>query len=179
MRFLALLLCAFVVVTPASAADTVGTKIVKFCQENLEKKVGDGDCYDLAQHALKAGGAKPQFRNPDKPNKGDYVWGELVLLLEATPRGLKPTGKIRDIKPGDVIQFRDTKWAGVPPSGRGRYSMSFSHHTAVVSGVAANGLLLGILHQNYRGQKKVLSGTLKLADLKEGWIRIYRPVAGR
>jgi hypothetical protein len=90
-------------VAVAARAD-VNDRIVEFCKQNKEKPVGDGDCYDLAKFALNAAGAKPQFRNPDYPAKGDYVWGQLALLLEATEKGPKRTGKVSDIKPGDVIQ---------------------------------------------------------------------------
>jgi hypothetical protein len=69
--------------------------------------------------ALHAAGAKPRFLNPDYPGKEDYVWGKLVMYQEATGAALKRTGKGADVRPGDVIQFRDTKWEGKRPSGKG------------------------------------------------------------
>ncbi len=48
-------------------AESLPDRIVQFCRENIDKQVGDGDCYDLAKHALKAAGAKPQGRFPDTP----------------------------------------------------------------------------------------------------------------
>jgi hypothetical protein len=158
-------------------ADTVNERIVSFCRQNKDKQVGDGDCYDLAKYALHAAGARPQFRNPDHPAKGDYVWGELVVYLEATPTGPKRTGKNVDIRPGDVIQLRDTRWEGKRASGKGQYSMTLKHHTAIVSAVEEGGRLVKIYHQNYASKKFVMEGSLRPDDLKSGWIRVYRPVA--
>ena len=175
MRIRHLLLGCLLLLPTIARADTVGERIVQFCRQNKDQKVGDGDCYDLAKYALNAAGAKPQFRNPDHPAKGDYVWGQLVVLLEATGKGLKWTGKGKDIRPGDVIQFRDTRWEGKRASGKGTYSMTFKHHTAIVSAVEKDGKLVRIYHQNYGGKKLVLEGSLTLDDLKAGWIRVYRP----
>jgi hypothetical protein len=74
------------------------------------------------------------------------VWGEQAVLLEFEDRKQKLTGKLKDIQPGDVIQFRDTESAGTRVNGKGTYSMCFSHHTAVVSEVANGGQLVSILH---------------------------------
>jgi hypothetical protein len=38
--------------------------------------------------------------------------------LEVTERGPKETGSRREIKPGDIIQFRDAKMKGKKASGR-------------------------------------------------------------
>jgi hypothetical protein len=159
----------------AGRADTVGERIVQFCRENKAKAVGDGDCYDLAKYALHAAGAKPQFRNPDHPAKGDYVWGRLVAHLEVTEAGPKRTGSINDVRPGDVIQFRDTRWEGPRASGRGRYTMTLKHHTAIVYAVEDGGKLVRFYHQNFGGKRVVIEGTLKPDDLKAGWMRVYRP----
>ena len=176
MRFRHLLVVAALLLPLAARGDdTVNDKIAQFCKDNLNKKVGDGDCYDLAKHALAAAGAKPEFKYKNHPNKGDYVWGEQAVLLEVKDGKPAVTGKLKDIKPGDVIQFRDTKFSGPKASGKGTYSMSFSHHTAVVSEVKGGGAVLGILHQNMGGKKEVLAGSLSLDHLTEGWIRVYRP----
>jgi hypothetical protein len=159
-------------------ADSLHERIVQFCRQNKDQAVGDGDCYDLAKFALHAAGAKPQFRNPDFPAKGDYVWGQLVVHLEATPAGPKPMGKSSDIRPGDVIQFRDTRFEGPRASGKGRYSLSFKHHTAIVSAVEKDGKLVRIYHQNMGGKKFVQEGSLTPDHLKAGWIRVYRPLPG-
>ena len=149
-----------------------GEKVVAFAEKNLGKQVGDGQCAALANHALRAAGCKG--RGPDEPAKGDYTWGKLVFTLEATPAGLKPTGKVAEIRAGDVIQLRDTKW--VSRTGRRTYTRTMPHHTVVVRKVDARTATLAILHQNFGGKKVVMEAALPLNELAAGWIRVYRPV---
>jgi hypothetical protein len=175
MRPPLLLAVALLVPAVGRADDKINEKIAAFCKENLNKKVGDGDCYDLAKYALAAAGAKPEFKYKNHPAKGDYVWGEEVVRLEVKGGKQDLTGKLKEIKAGDVIQFRDTKFGGPKASGKGTYSLAFSHHTAVVSEVKNGGKTLAILHQNMGGKKEVLAGSLTLEHLTEGWIRVYRP----
>jgi hypothetical protein len=156
---------------PKKKPATLGEKVVAFCAEHKGKQVGTGQCADLASEALKAAGAKG--RGKDSPNADDYTWGELVFTLEATPKGQKATGKKADIKAGDVVQFRDTKW--VTRSANVIKARFAPHHTAVVSRVQNQGGLLDVYEQNNNGQLKVAKGTLQLNALTEGWIRVYRP----
>jgi hypothetical protein len=176
MKIRLLVIGCLLCLSAAAHADSVSEQIVQFCRENKDKQVGDGDCYDLAKYALSTAGARPQFRNPDYPEKGDYVWGDLVLYLEVTETGPRRTGEGKDVRPGDVIQFRDAKWEGKRPGGKGQYSMTFTHHTAVVSAVENDGKLVRIYHQNFGGKKVVTEAQLRLDDLKAGWIRVYRPI---
>jgi hypothetical protein len=156
----------------AKKAPTLGDKVVSFCLENKGKQVGDGECATLAGEALQAAGAQPQGK--DNPKEGDYVWGDRVYMLEATPTGLKHTGKLTDLKPGDVIQFRDTQW--VVRSGNRTETMTTPHHTAVIESVELKGERWKILHQNYNGKKEVMETVLIPASLTEGWVRVYRPL---
>jgi hypothetical protein len=59
---------------------------------------------------------------------------------------------------------------------KGQYSLTFKHHTAMVSAVENSGKLVRIYHQNLGGKMVVLEGSLTLGDLKAGWIRVYRPI---
>jgi hypothetical protein len=158
--------------TSTASADAVGDKVVKFCKDNLGKKVGE--CSHLAVEALKAAGAKTTADFDDSPNQGDYVWGKLAFVREVKERkssernvdGLK-------VQPGDVIQLRDAKFRG--KSGKGTYSSESPHHTAVVIGLKDKGRTLVVLQQNVNGKRVVAEGTYRLDDLKEGWLRVYRP----
>jgi len=157
-----------------SCADELAERIVQFCQDHEKKQVGDGTCYALAAKALEAAGGKPSSAYAERPAKGDYVWGKLVMIQEATAAGIKRTGRGGDIQPGDFIQFRDTQWEG--KGGKGTYTLTFDHHTAIVEGVEGAGSHLRIYHQNVGGKMFVVEGFLILNDLKKGWIRVYRPM---
>ena len=154
---------------------SLGEKMVEFCKAHKGETVSTGECSALANTALRSVGAKT--RGKDSPDAGDYTWGALVLVYEATPAGPRATtGKLGDLLPGDVVQFRDTKWEGPRRGGKGTYSMTLKHHTAVVAAAEGGGRLLRIFHQNYAGKRVVMDGTLYPEDLKDGWIRVYRPV---
>lgn len=151
---------------------SLGEKVVAFCQEHKGEQVGDGECAALANHALRAAAAKG--RGNDFPNKGDYSWGTRIFTIEGQGESAAKTeGKSFDIKPGDIIQLRDVKFKGRRPGGT--YSMSFPHHTAVVAGVEDGGQTVHIFHQNFGGKRIVMNATYELDDLKEGWLRFYRP----
>jgi len=151
-----------------------GEKVLAFCEQHKGEQVGNGECATLAGQALKAAGAKG--RGKDDPNGGDYNWGDLIFTIKAEAGGPKGEGKRTDIRPGDVIQFRDAKFFGKRPNGKGTYSQSAPHHTAIVQQVDDSGSVVKILHQNFGGKKVVHETTLRLNDLQEGWLRFYRPV---
>jgi len=159
----------------------LGDRVVAFCKQHHGKRVGNGECTSLVEAALRAAGARrrdwrDRSRRDDELT-ADYVWGELIYVLERDGTNLKATGQIEDVRPGDIIQFRDVELAG--PSDDGRYTMTAKHHTAVVSVVQDNGMVLKIYHQNYNGRKVVTADRLRLADLQQGRLRIYHPLPRR
>src|SRR4051794_5835946 len=92
-----LILIATTSFTYAAAKEpTLSEKILTFCRQHKAEQVGDGECSSLADHALKESNAKG--RSDEKPNKGDYVWGEPIYTQDASQP--KPEGKRTDIKPG-------------------------------------------------------------------------------
>jgi hypothetical protein len=150
--------------------------VVAFCKANLNKQVGDGECAALASAALKEAGAKPHREFPDSPNEGDYVWGEFVFGMEIKNGKGSLEGAVTKVRPGDIIQYRDAKFAGRRPGG-GTYSASAPHHTAVVSSVSPDGKVITILQQNTNGKRVVTEATQVLTDMQSGWLKVYRPVA--
>jgi len=163
---------AAVAAPPATQQAALGRKIVAYCKGQLDKPVGDGECAALAEHALRECGAKGQ--GDDHPNKGDYAWGELVLVVNGGAPVSFESGKPADVRAGDVIQFRDAQFEG--RKGRGTYTQSAPHHTAVVAEKDATGITLKIFDQNSNGQRVVKEGQIRLNDLKSGWLRFYRPI---
>jgi hypothetical protein len=160
---------AGVIAKEDAAAAELAKKIVSFCKENLGKMVGDGECGTLAVEAAKAAGARPFHEYKENPGAQDFVWGELVFLLEVKDGKRTRTPADGKAKAGDVIQYRDAMFR----SSRGIYV--FPHHTAVVAEVKSNGDLI-VYEQNMQGKKEVTQGTLRPGELSAGWIRVYRPV---
>jgi hypothetical protein len=150
----------------------VNRKIVEFCEANLGKRVGSGECAVLAVEALAAAGAKDRLKfEPPQPNmtKEDYVWGEL----------LKPTDTLL---PGDIIQFRDVELRFTLPNGK-RIQHTITHHTVVVQRVYSPGKI-SVLQQNSGPrtvpdeQRQVVQSTpMDLGGMLKGKVWAYRPVA--
>lgn len=155
-------------------ADALAAKVLTFARKNIGKQVGDGECAALAVEALKEAGAQSVGAFKDSPNPGDYVWGQLVYGLEMTPSLRTESTPIgTTVKPGDIIQFRDAKFAGRTPGGT--YSSTAPHHTAVIVSVTRDGKTFEVLQQNVNGKKTVGLATIRVNDLKEGWVKVYRP----
>lgn len=114
----------------------------------------------------------------DAPNEGDYVWGRQVALIEAGPAGVRGFQTLPQIKPGDIVQFRHVRIEGFNHEDlKRRYWLIVEHHTAVVVSVDAGPAVMKVCHQNWGPKKEVRQDTLYLADLVQGWLRIYRPQA--
>jgi hypothetical protein len=160
---------AGVITKEDTAGAELAKKVVGFCKDNLGKTVGDGECGTLAVHAAKAAGAKPFHEYKENPGPQDFVWGELVFVLEVKDGKRTRTPAEGKAKPGDVIQYRDTMFR----SSRGIYL--FPHHTSIIAEVKSNGDLV-VYEQNMQGKKEVTQGTLRPSELSAGWIRVYRPV---
>jgi hypothetical protein len=154
------------------AIPEVNKKVLQFCEANLGKKVGDGECASLATHALRKAEVKPSSYSI---RTADYVWGKLVRTVTA---GTNLTGAVL---PGDILQFHDATFKG--KVGETTVGATFPHHTAIVAAVKNKGKVLEILHQNSGGagksdeeRRRVQRGTLRFEHLqKGGWVKIYRP----
>lgn len=124
-------------------------KVVEFCRQNFDKKVGSGDCAQLATLSLAAAGAK---------RMGIYTWGR--ELDEREP-----------LLPGDCLQLElvEMKAPG--------FSRGFHHHTAVVEEVRPNEIV--VFHQNVRPKGEIVQrDTWPKAAFKGGNAIAYRPTLG-
>ena len=149
-RFSVLLISIFVFAFSLSKAQEqtpVAKKIVAYCDSNKGKKVGKGECWDLAKEALDASGAT--WTSP-------YVFG-------------KELGKKDPILAGDIIQFEKVKI--VYPDGSWK---ELPHHTAIIYKVIA-GTKLMIAEQNANGKRFVVFSEIDLSYVKKGKYTIYRP----
>ncbi|MFN0195389.1 MAG: hypothetical protein ACKVT0_01485 [Planctomycetaceae bacterium] len=159
---------------PDAGEATLNEQVLAFSQKNIGKKIGNGQCAGLAQEALEAAGAKQFFDYKEHPGAGDYVWGKLVYVVEAkegVPTEEKTEGF--ELEPGDIIQLRNATFVG--NRGNRPYRMTAPHHTAVLLAVNKEGTKWNVIQQNQNGKHQVSKGIYEITDLKEGWLRVYRP----
>lgn len=156
----------------------------------LGKKVGGGQCTELAVRALRQAEARADFFGS---GGGENTWGQKVATLTVEDH------PVADILPGDILQMADVRLESVRPYRRGavtgtrREWADYPHHTAVVSAVGDGAIK--VLQQNVgmgvtpRGEAKkpkkgedpnvVREDVIRLDDLRRGTIWIYRPVPAR
>ena len=170
----AIVAIGFALLQANSAEASLNSKISNYCKHNLNKKVGRGECTDLATAAFRYAGAR-RF-GPSGPD-ADYVWGREIFSIRISG-GLQIEGNVSwtRVKPGDVIQFRNAYFQGRKSNGS-TYWKSARHHTAVVLAVQNGGRDIYVYHQN-SGQKRYVTAALyRLNDLQRGWLKIYRPIS--
>ncbi len=130
--------------------DSIQSKVVSFSKSKVGQKVGTGECFDLADQALKHAGAKSAEDYGKVTANADYVWGSKVAVEKALA--------------GDVIQFRNYKsdvtkekavslvfsggeeityYQNLP----GAAIIGYDHHTSVASTAIVRGSLT-VLEQN-------------------------------
>jgi hypothetical protein len=120
---------------PASIPESV----VTFASQNMGQRVGDGECFALADSALRSAGAKSAASYGTIVPDADYVWGTEVSLP--------------GLKPGDIIQFRDYRYRKLVVKEDDKNidekesSEDRPHHTAIVERVGADGVVT-VLEQN-------------------------------
>lgn len=112
----------------------ISQSVLQFASSRMGTRVGQGECFDLADQALRGAGAKSAADYGEVTANADYVWGTSVELAQ--------------VEAGDVIQFRDyrmrvtirTTW----PDGSDEEEFSEQtrpHHTAIVASVDGGGRL--------------------------------------
>ena len=127
-------------------------QIIGFVNSNMNKKVGKGECWDLANEALTLVQAK---------------WdGNLKF-------GRKLDYKKECVYPGDIIQFEKVKVKYT--ENKITYQEAMAHHTAIIYEVKGTGDYI-LAHQNtaYTG-RKVGTSSLNLMNVTGGKISIYHP----
>ncbi len=109
---------------------SINQRVVAWARGKLKHRVGRGECWDLADQALRHAGARSSTTTG---SQDDYVWGIEIPIIAAVP--------------GDILQFRDhvvttstmtrTTWLnGSLSSGPDVVRASRPHHTAIVVAVA-------------------------------------------
>src|SRR5260370_41903892 len=101
---------------PAEAAPALNQKVLQFARSQMGRQVGNGECWTLADQALRVAGA----HRPGTAGYGSYVFGKRISR--------------QALQPGDVIQFEGVTFTHTDPNGSWS-SNSFPHHTAIVAAV--------------------------------------------
>ena len=162
--------------TPKQTQASMADQIVAYPRSHYGERVGDGQCFALADRALRGAGAKSAADFGRITDDADYVWGTSVALA--------------DIRPGDIVQFRDYQYSWRIDRTDGSFQEEAGgrpHHTAVVERVGANGVLT-VLEQNVEGSPvgrkrlHVASGTFTSGNETttvtiSGTLWFYRPQA--
>jgi len=121
--------------------------MVRFCRKNEGKKVGDGECWALANESFKAAGKK-------RPSRDLRVWGRLV------------DHQREQVRAGDVIEFQNAYFS--------ERILTGPNHTAVVI-QSGPGKRFTVAEQKFNRQKKVSFREMSLDTLVSGNVRVYRP----
>jgi len=127
---------------------SLGQQVQTYAVNRVGQQVGSGECFDLADRALRAAGARSAADYGEVTADADYRWGDSVQLA--------------DLQPGDVLQFRDyevtitvvvtsrkTFRDGSTEDSEEESTETYSrpHHTAIVSSRLGGGRLR-VLEQN-------------------------------
>jgi hypothetical protein len=156
--------------------DSLETRVLAFAEASLGRKIGTGQCAELADHALTSNGANTFSDYAAATNGDDYIWGTRIALADA--------------RPGDIIQFRDYSVTVTARSRSDETSdgLEWSHHTAVVEQNVGAALL--IIEQNVDDSQTVKRGRVPIrattvsdgrvttSTVIEGQLSAYRPKAG-
>ena len=134
-------------VANATNATSLNLRVLQFAISQMGKQVGNGECWTLADQALRAAGAQPA--------RG-YTFGTRIPL--------------NTIGPGDILQFTSVRI----DVGNMYFIFGLPNHTAVVHSVDGNSVR--ILHQNF-GKKIVTAFEFDISQVTSGTIEAYRPVA--
>jgi hypothetical protein len=125
--------------TPKQTQASMGDQIVAFPRRHYGERVGDGQCFALADRALRNAGARSAADFGRVTDDADYVWGTPVTLA--------------DVRPGDIIQFRDYQYLKRVDNADGSFREvggGRPHHTAIAERVDGNGAIT-VLEQNFEG----------------------------
>jgi len=159
---ISLILIFIILLYPVAAQDRippVNRSILEYVNTVIGEQVGRGECWDLADEALKKAHAKFD-RSSEKTL---YIFG----------RRYSPSKE--KILPGDIIQFYNVVV---------RYQKAnmiitenLTHHTAIVYAVNNdNEITLAHQNTNYTGKKVGLS-KLNLEHVQKGKLYFYHPIS--
>ena len=132
---------------------SLNKKIIDFVKTKIGKKVGKGECWDVAAEALNTSGAKWD---------GNYKFGKEINY------------KTDCVYPGDIIQFE-----GVTVKyeiDKKKFSESMAHHTAIIYEVKGKEEFILADQNTGRSGRKVGLSPIEFKNITKGKFKIFRPV---
>jgi hypothetical protein len=150
---ISLLFFSLSVSAQCDSVSEINVQIIELVGKKIGKKVGRGECWDLAKYVL-----DETYAAWD----GMYKFGRILKKGEC-------------IMPGDIIQFEKLKTETL--NNGVKSTEMFPHHTAIVYDVRSEDEIV-LVHQNtgYTG-KKVGTSMFRFSTITTGRYMIYRPVA--
>lgn len=148
---------------PTTDLPELNAKVIEYVNQNMDKKVGRGECWDLAAGAMAYSNA--YFDRSTK--KTAIIFGK-----ELNP-------KKDEILPGDIIQFKEVQMKWREGNRVFQSTLGVPNHTAIVYEVNGPGDY-ELAHQNTGAWgKKVGVSNFRLDRVTGGKMKFYRPVASK
>ncbi|EKD11812.1 GMP synthase [Drepanopeziza brunnea f. sp. 'multigermtubi' MB_m1] len=150
--------------------------IAAWCESKMGQQVGNGECWTLANEALKAVAQQCTSRGQEPCTASQelvhghilYTYRPAISLKPEPAGGILAAGVAR----GDIIQILSARFE----SPNGSFQVAGQpDHTAVITGVEPNGVLR-VVQQNTGGVKRVVTGNYNMSELTTGEVRIFRAV---
>jgi hypothetical protein len=124
---------------PGATGAALGEGVVSYASRHLGHHVPNGQCFALADAALREVGARSAADYGEILPDGDYIWGVEVSLA--------------NLRPGDIVQFRDYRCTVTTvtrtdsATDTDEQVQERRHHTAIVERVGSEGDVT-VLEQN-------------------------------
>ncbi len=152
--FITLLATLQLVLAQNNELPKVNQKILEYTKSKLKKRIGRGECWDLAAQALKYADAQhPQL----------YVYGKKINHKE------------EPVLPGDIVQFYNVKTKFVDAKGTTHFS-TMKKHTVIIVKVYEDGSYK-VAEQNGPKGRKVALGKFNPNHMIKGRMLVYRPIS--
>lgn len=140
--------------TACGDSPALNKKIITFVNNNMGKRIGNGECWDVASKALNETGAKWDKK---------FTFGKAINY------------KTDCVFAGDILQLNDALLHVETSKGTHVYD-EYPQHTAIVYEVKSKDVFV-IADQNFGFSAKVVrTHLLDLKTLAKGTVQFYRPV---
>jgi hypothetical protein len=145
-----------VAVKPAAPTFPLNEAVASYCEMNVGRRVGNGQCASLNQQAL----AYTRARGMGYGSRGEYIWGKHIATFSPGSHNIQQA-----LRPGDMLQFHGAQFN----------NKSAYHHSAVVRSVSEDGQTVYVYEQNSAGRLYVIKDLYDMRGLRSGYVQVYRP----